>query len=364
MGIAEQWRRLRAMLGVLLFDWQRYRRALATAGSDWIGLRNRNEQIEWCPARTGVSCLWEWTSLLHAPQHLPSLGRALYRRALAAHPFRLANHPNEDEGANVPIDATFVIGHRGHERVPLLLATLRSIAGQRDACVECIVVEQSESPEIQALLPQWVRYVHTPLTHPGMPYARGWALNVGARLARGRLLILHDNDILVPERYTRDHLDRTDAGYDVVNGKRFIFYLDQPRTAAICNGQLPEAAVEGIEQILQNALGGGSLAITRAAFLAIGGFDESFIGWGGEDNELWDRALTRKVYPYGHLPLIHLWHPGQPGKRAVNGSGLLTASLTIERRAIPAARRIDELSTRRFGHVEAPATMTVTSEAQ
>jgi hypothetical protein len=340
-------------VGVIAIEWRRYQTALSAPGSEWLGLHNRHEQIEWAPDGRGVRCLWEWTSTLHAPRHLPALGQAMYRRALQAHPFRLLDQPLLEASRDAAVDASFVIGHRGLERLPLLLASLKSIAGQAGVRVECIVVEQATNPEIRSALPTWVRYVHTPPPYPDMPYARSWALNVGARLARGRLLILHDNDILVPEDYAQAHLERLDTGYEVINGKRFLFYLDRTRTEAVCAGMPPGQAADGIEQILQNALGGGSLAIGRDAFLAIGGFDEAFVGWGGEDNELWDRALTRKVDPYGHLPLIHLWHPAQAGKRAVNGSGLLTAQLTEERRAIAPQLRIRELSSRRFGRIDA-----------
>jgi hypothetical protein len=42
--------------------------------------------------------------------------------------------------------------------------------------------------------------------------------------------------------------------------------------------------------------------------------DESFVGWGGEDNEFWERAQGLRVWPWTNLPLIHLWHDAQPGK--------------------------------------------------
>ena len=54
--------------------------------------------------------------------------------------------------------------------------------------------------------------------------------------------------------------------------------------------------------------------ITRTGYERIGGLDESFIGWGGEDNEFWERAQTLRVWPWANLPLVHLWHAAQPGK--------------------------------------------------
>ena len=67
---------------------------------------------------------------------------------------------------------------------------------------------------------------------------------------------------------------------------------------------------------MQNALGGGSIAISRQTFFEIGGFDEAFLGWGGEDNEFWDRAQSRRVWPYAYLPFVHLWHELQSGKKS------------------------------------------------
>lgn len=346
--IADRVNRLRKWLGVALMEAPRYRRALATSGRAWLGLSNRKETTAWSPDGTGVACNWEWTSALHAPAVMPRLARALLRRALVEFPVKLADAPSASRAGH-PIDVSFVIGHRGLDRLPLLLATLRSIAAQESVNVECVVVEQSVEQAIARHLPTWVRYVHTPPPRSDMPYARGWALNVGARHAKGRLLVLHDNDLLVPAVYAADHLRLIDAGNDVANLKRFIFYLTQHSTACLLRQHDRIATVNGVESILQNALGGGSLAISRRAFFEIGGFDEDFIGWGGEDNELWDRIMTRAIYQFGHLPLIHLWHAPQAGKRVLNGRGLHTAELTDRRRKIPPQDRVAELRERSFG---------------
>ena len=73
---------------------------------------------------------------------------------------------------------------------------------------------------------------------------------------------------------------------------------------------------------MQNAEGGGSIAILKDAYERIGGMDEGFVGWGGEDNEFWERAQTLRLWPYAHLPLWHLWHPPQPGKYAQDNATL------------------------------------------
>lgn len=69
-----------------------------------------------------------------------------------------------------------------------------------------------------------------------------------------------------------------------------------------------------ITRVTQN-LHGGTVAATREALFDVGGFDEDFVGWGGEDLEFWERAGAHgRAYGYGYLPFIHLWHAAQEGK--------------------------------------------------
>ena len=303
---------MRSLVGVLVRDLPRYLSALAGKGEAWLGVCNRNEQLKPAPDCNGFSCDWRWTSELHAPKVIPLLGRLLMRRALADCPIALSKEPGQS--VIDPPEVTFLIGHRGMARLPHLLLTVQSIAAQLGASVECIVVEQDTVSQLGQHLPAWVSLVHTPPPDPNMPYCRSWTFNVGARHARGKVLVLHDNDMLVPVDYAACILDRVRRGYDVVNLKRFIFYLSQAHTRELFDGTASflNAAPE---VIVQNTEGGGSIAITREGYDKIGGMDESFIGWGGEDNDFWERAQTLPVWPWANLSLVHLWHAAQPGKQ-------------------------------------------------
>jgi len=303
---------LKVFLGVVLMDLPRYLVALSGDANRYLAISNRTGRLEPAPDGNGYRCDWQWTSDLHAPKVIPALGRWLMRRALGDHPVQRVDSPNLNVGAAPQI--TFLIGHRGMARLPHLLATLQSIAGQQGASVECIVVEQDLFSQLGPHLPSWVRLVHTPPPAPDIPYCRAWTFNVGAHHARADVLVLHDNDMLVPVDYAASILDRVKRGYDVVNLKRFIFYLTQSHTQAVFSGRavLLDAAPD---VIVQNLEGGGSVAITRSGYAQIGGLDESFIGWGGEDNEFWERAQTLRVWPWAGLPLVHLWHAAQPGKQ-------------------------------------------------
>lgn len=312
---------LRHRIGAVLYDWPRFLRAM-TRPNGWVLFRNRRERLSIDPASGGARCEWLFSSDLHIANVFPSTGRALMRRAFGEWPIESASAPRVPGAPRV----SFIIGHRGEARLPLLLETLGSIAAQRDVPIECIVVEQSAAP--MATLPSWVRRVHTPIESDALPYNRSWAFNSGAKVARSTLLVLHDNDILVPAAYASELLKRHEEGNEFIDLKRFLFYLDEQKR---------------LERVSQNLLG-GSIAADRDAYFAIGGFDESFVGWGGEDNELWERAATRCTFTFGYLPFIHLWHAPQPEKPAAQTAG--GAQRFAELSRIPVEARIRALRER------------------
>ncbi|MEA2413844.1 MAG: hypothetical protein QOI58_501 [Thermoanaerobaculia bacterium] len=304
---------LRHTIGALVYDWIPFELHLRGLGPSkglpdpWLLIRNRREVIS--TNGRGVECLWRFSSDLHISRVFPSTAARLMRRSLAAWPITMRDAPRPMSG---PPRLTFIIGHRGTERLPHLLATLRNIAAQTGVAFECIVVEQSVAPEVERHLPPWIRYMHTPLPRPDLPYCRSWAFNVAARHARGDILVLQDNDVLIPQRYAREAVQRIEEGYSFVDLKRYIYYLDASATASVfVTGAPPKAAPV---LIVQN-LDGGSIVARRDAYDAIGGFDESYVGWGGEDNDFVDRArFFGGVYRFGYLPMLHLQHPPQPGK--------------------------------------------------
>jgi glycosyl transferase family 7 (putative galactosyltransferase) len=338
----------RLWVGTLVKDVPLYLPSLMRGGAAYLAIRNRAERLEPAPDRSGFRCDWQWTSELHAPKLIPSLGRHLMRRALAEDPILRSDAPQPSDPEP---QVSFLIGHSGRERLPHLLATLQSIAAQQAATVECIVVEQDTHPQLAPHMPPWVRLIHTPPPTQTMPYCRSWAFNVAAQHARSAVLVLHDNDMLVPASYAARILRRIREGYDVVNLKRFIFHLTQAHTDAVFAGRagLLDAPPE---VVVQNLEGGGSVAITRAGFDGIGGMDESFIGWGGEDNEFWERAQTLRPWPWANLPLVHLSHSAQPGKRDAH---YRTAKRYRSLTQIAPPERIGHLRSIPQGHMNGPA---------
>lgn len=331
---------LRERLGVWLKDRWRWERRLRSRSRSYLSLCNRTERLEAAPDGSGQACRWAYTSRLHAPLIQPELGRRLLQRCLADAPIR--QRPDPLGGSSEP-ELSVLIGHRGLERLPLLLATLDSLAAQEEVQLECLVIEQDSEAKIAASLPGWVRHLHAPLPDASAPYNRSHTFNAGARQARGSVLLLHDNDMLVPSRYGSRILQRIAEGYAVVNPKRFIFYLQQEHSRQVVAGTAGFTD-RPADFIVQNLEAGGSLAITAEAYAAIGGMDEAFSGWGGEDNEFWDRCLTLPTWIWGYEPIVHLWHRSQPLKQTTDNPNL---RLAREAMAIPARERITALRRRR-----------------
>ncbi len=334
---------LRQKLGALVYDMPRFagamrRRTAERATAPWVFMRNRHEKLEPGPDMQGARCRWQWTSRLHIADVFGWAGRSLMRRALEDWPIVQADRPSSQEGSP---DISFVIGHRGRERLPLLLATLRSIAGQSAVRPECIVVEQSPAPEVKQDLPSWVRYVHD-ASPAELPYNRARTFNMGARVASSHFLVFHDNDMLVPRDYSIEMLRLAAEGWEVINLKRFIFYLDETTTQTIVSGTRRLSAATPMS-VIQNAEGGGTLGCSRSAFVDIGCWDDEFVGWGGEDNEFWERAVTRRFWPYAYCPFVHLWHEDQPGKTSGDADGTTRYQAMTERTP---AERIEALLAR------------------
>lgn len=351
-------RDIRPFLRLAAWDLPRYLAALYAGPRDaWRFLHNKGERIVRDDDSGGVRCHWRYASVLEAPRRLPWLGRRLLARALAAHPIAMAPAlPANRAGPQV----SFIIGHAGDARLRQLDLTLASLAAQEGVDVEVIVIDLGTPPTAEAVARQRGARYH-PILVPEQAglYNRARAFNEGAVRARGEILVLHDGDLLVSADYAAHCLGLASQGYAVMNLKRFIFYLDPSGTRGLRDGRIDVKRI-GLEQIVQNSGAGGSVAVTRDAYRRLGGFDEDFIGWGGEDNEFWDRAATLRRFDSGFLPLLHLWHPSQPGKRAVQGMGRHTRDVYLQKMERPVTERIRacrrRLAARFEGAARAPST--------
>lgn len=144
------------------------------------------------------------------------------------------------------------------------------------------------------------------------PFNKCMAINDAARRAAGDVLYVLDSDTYVPaSRVLEAAALLADAGWTRPWSRKVK--LTQKQTAKIL-------ACEGWDGTYDNSLrpegitsywSAPPLLLRRETFWDVGGMDERFRGWGGEDNAF-GRALQRCGYGlvkrvYGDA--LHLWHP-------------------------------------------------------
>ena len=299
--------RLRQLMGVALFDLPRFMRHVWRRGG-WVNITNRKERVTVPEAGCGLAIDSPWSSDLHACRVVPWLGKAVMRAALRQWPVQFATQA----ARSGPVDLSFVIPHRGAERLPLLKAVLRSILGQDGVSVECVVAEQGPERSVSDL-PAGTRHIDLTGGTDAERWKKARAFNEGVLAASGRIVVCHDGDILVPKDYGREVLQRMESeDTEVVYAQRFLFYLSHEDTSAVVrDGRLQRGITP--TRVNQNWRG-GTLAIRKDAYFRIGGFDERFTGWTGEDVEFYDRCLVLGGWRFGYLPFIHLWHAPQETK--------------------------------------------------
>jgi hypothetical protein len=345
-------RRLRDLPAVLLRDVPRYQRALARSGTGhssdpegWIALCNRIERLVPQQGQRGLACDWQWGSPLHAVKVLPGLGRRLLQASLAEWPIRFAARSVVSTRSRI----SFVFAHSGLERLPQLVRTIQSVFAQSVAC-ECIVIDQSPEPLFHQL-PPGIVYRHLAKDGVVAGWHKSWAYNVGARLATTSTLVFQDGDVCAPTEYAAELLRVIgEEGFGAASLQRLLFYLDAPdtreldRTGGFRRSFTPSVAFQNWK--------GGTIAVAREAFEAIGGFDEGFVDWGGEDDEFYDRCGTINHCRSGFLPFVHLWHPPQPDRKSSSNPNI--ADVMPWRMGIRSEKRIAELQSRRWGDPVGP----------
>ena len=277
------------------------------SGMTWLDLCNRYERIEKDPVSGGRVCTWTGSSLLSAARIFPSVGARLLRKCLAEWPICFADGLTARQSATPHISFILPVGG-GSDRIRQFRLSVASLLAQVDCLCEIIVVEYSVKACYGPALPKNCIYHHLPADSQIDGYNKSAAMNVGVRLARADVLVLLDADMVVPARlaaWLREQFERH-PDLAAMRFARLIFNADETDSRKmIPSGRL--VAPKRIKFVNQNTP--MPLAIRKRAYDEIGGHDESFVGWGGEDVEFLSRLRTLRCSEGGRVPVMHIWHP-------------------------------------------------------
>jgi hypothetical protein len=218
------------------------------------------------------------------------------------------------------INATVIVPVQVTVGFEVYLENLRyvmdALAQQRGVSAEFILVDyQSDAkfvPDLKGLCRNYgFRYVRKEVADDevreefGKIWSRGRALNVGISKARSPWVLFVDADCVVPRDYVAAHVRVcTNSSYT------YALVHDSKKGIESCGDYAKLGVLAGPLTNLRRA-GFSHMCVSSKWLKENGGFDERYVGWGAEDDELWLRIQgsgIKKVALDGVTP-IHLWHP-------------------------------------------------------
>lgn len=259
-----------------------------------------------------------------------------------------------------------------YQRPAHLERSLLSLAYQRDMIgrFEVIVVDDGSTDLTQSVVRAFARTATFPvhwITHLHEGFRVALCRNEGARASSAPYFLFTDSDCIFPADHLQKHLLARRPG--IVRAGDCI-RLDEETTnrvdaKAIASGMFASwASREERNRLLKTRikgqyyrwlrhpkkpkLTGYNIGVSRADFEAVNGFDESFVGWGCEDDDLafrlrkaGRRVATALAFTHGY----HLWHPSEPSRPAKWTDGVNVRRLDDTERPIRCAAGLVNIAT-------------------
>jgi cellulose synthase/poly-beta-1,6-N-acetylglucosamine synthase-like glycosyltransferase len=198
---------------------------------------------------------------------------------------------------------TYVIGYRHNiERLQNLRRVLDWINGFGG--VEVLLIEQDTHSKIKHLN---LKAKHI-FTKSNMPYNRSWAFNVAMRYANSNIIVFGDSDLIMEPNQFITGLNSLN-NYEMVSPYHSVVDLTQQESNMsldqIININRPGRGETDNQKI---NISGGIAMFRRDAIQKIGGWNEDFIGWGGEDDFQTMKVKNFLTWTELKARCYHLYH--------------------------------------------------------
>lgn len=157
-------------------------------------------------------------------------------------------------------------------------------------------------------------------------WSRSRSLNIGIQRAKSTHVLFVDADCILPTNYISSHIK------ELSNTTVFTYSpVHDTSKDVIKSGKIADVSKYSIGI---RPKGNSHMGVFKKWLTVNGGFNEKYVGWGGEDDELWFRLTVAKLrpvkvekYPY------HLWHPPYGSLMAKIGKGKLHRRNVLTNRA-------------------------------
>lgn len=231
-----------------------------------------------------------------------------------------------------------------YERLENLRCCLDSLRLCSEDFDEVVITDDGSGEETVCKLKKMLLNYDFPINHVWQPkegFRVAAARNNGIRHAHGDYLIFFDCDFAVFPDTVKYHLK-------FAKQKRFVAgwckYLTEKQTHTVFHSAISEELLENLycqipdKEIItahrryikrtilmklrlanfkKQSLG-GHFSIHRKDIEYINGYDENFVGWGGEDEDLGQRLVKAGIYcrsAIRYARSLHLWHPKELGDK-------------------------------------------------
>ncbi len=227
-----------------------------------------------------------------------------------------------------------------YNRSDALGCVLAALNQQSDRDFEVIVADDGSNQHHLSDALALERMVSFPVKHvwhPDVGFTASKVRNLGVAQAAGGYLILLDGDCVPEVDFVKRHRTLAESGY-FVNGSRVLLGEGLTRTAisrevSLTNQstwqwiarkfrgesskwtakfRLPDLSIRRQADFRWKGIRSCNMALHKADYVAINGFDETFVGWGHEDADfvlrLHNAGLGRKN-GFFSTEVYHLWHP-------------------------------------------------------
>lgn len=184
---------------------------------------------------------------------------------------------------------------------------LRTVVNQSRFPDEVIVCDDGSSLETSALLRQWEERL--PVRHAWQrdrTFRAARSRNLGISEGEAEYVVLVDGDCLLPPKFIENHMKLAKPGYLVAGGRHL---LSESETDALLREAqsigdafthwkfraLSLGLVRDLRPSSWDTVRTCNVGLYRDDIEAVGGFDESYVGWGREDSDFVVRLMHRGV---------------------------------------------------------------------
>jgi glycosyltransferase involved in cell wall biosynthesis len=232
-----------------------------------------------------------------------------------------------------------------YNRPDALCAVIRALLDQTDVNFEVIIADDGSSEPTREAVGAFQNAAHASglkrLVHAWQPddgFRASAARNLGVFASSGQYLVFLDGDCMPRPDFVARHRLLAEPGF-MVSGSRVLLsepftqqILSAPTQVAVhARGMLywllqrlfgktnkvvpllhfPNSRMRHYRSVKWSRIKSCNLAIWRDDYVAVNGFDESFVGWGHEDADLVLRLARHGIRRKGgafSTEVFHLWH--------------------------------------------------------